>query len=101
MKKTVFAFCLYYGLFAVGSVIGTMLGLPLQVPMAIAFLLLLYCSTVGRTWMEESKARAGQTVLARKASDDKRQMPRALFVVLLVLPPLLYLILYAVIWSLL
>ena len=101
MKKTVFGFFLYYVLFAVGSVTGTMLGLSLQVPMAIAFLLLLYCSTVGRMWMEESKTQAGQTALQRKKPAGRRQIPRALFVVLLVLPPLLYLILYAVVWSLL
>ena len=100
MKRVFWGFCLYYVIFAAISIVGTVLGWSLQIPMAIAFLLMLYCSTVGRTWMEESKARAGQSSLRRK-DQEKRQMPRWLFTLLLVLPPLLYLVIYAVVWSLL
>lgn len=101
MKRTLLGFCLYYVIFTVFSIVGTLLGWSLQIPMAIAFLLMLYCSTVGRTWMEESKARAGQTSLRRKEHPGEKQMPKSLFTLLLILPPLLYLVIYAVVWSLL
>lgn len=99
MKELLPGFCLYYILFTLLSIGGTLLGWPLQIPMAIAFLLLLYCSTIGRAWMEESKRRDGRPTPPPKAA--KQVLPRPLFTLLLVLPPLLYLVIYAVVWSLL